>query len=198
MKKRRRKSELYAFAYQLNCNLPKSEQWFWDKWRKADMADQFDYPNKPRFGFIPDVINMVHKYIIEIDGSIHDDLKQQIRDTHKDVVFVRKGYLVVRVTAYCDKSFDECVTAIKARRSNSGKVESMQAKKFRRKKIRAEIKRRNTILRKAGETNNSDIKKTSLAKLSIEEIRELSKQRNSKPDLEAMKKRVAMEKLKKW
>lgn len=196
---RRRKSELYAFAYQLNCNLPKSEQWFWDKWKKADMADQFDYPNKPRFGFIPDVINMVYKYIIEVDGSIHDNLKQQLKDNFKDSVFLKRGYVVVRVKAYCDKSFDECVTVIKERRESSGKVESIKEKKYRRIKLRGQIKEnknKKTILRKEAAKERRQ-KRMSLGKLTIEEIRELSKQRNSKPDLYAMRQRVAMAKLKK-
>lgn len=175
--------ELYEFAYKLNQSLPASEQWFWDKWRALKMIDKYDYANKPRYGYIPDVINMQHKYIIEVDGSIHDLDRIKRKDAYREGVFKKKGYLVVRVKAFCDVSLRACIEIIQERRKETkGFLKNVQ---HGRKPIPK--KQRSNVFRQHNRFAREQHKKL---KLDIAQIRAISKLRNSSPDLAAMHKRV--------
>jgi len=48
-------------------------------------------------GFRPDFINKYVRYIIEVDGSIHDTFEVQERDRIRDKVFTEWGYKVFHV-----------------------------------------------------------------------------------------------------
>jgi len=69
------------------------------------MKSEFDFYNVIRFGFIPDVVNDRFKYIIEIDGSIHEKKFIQRRDQIKDRCFKRNGYKVYRLEPYNYEQF---------------------------------------------------------------------------------------------
>ena len=95
--KQRKKSmsRLERTAARLNRNLPASEKWFQSLWRKHNFQDKY---NKPFGPYIPDVINEEYKYIIEIDGSIHNTSEQQFKDKKKDAFYKRAGYQVFRIS----------------------------------------------------------------------------------------------------
>ncbi|NUN06632.1 MAG: DUF559 domain-containing protein [Bdellovibrio sp.] len=102
---------LEARGDELNTNLPKSEVWFQEKYLSfAIPSDEFNV----RFGIccIPDVINRVYKYVIEIDGSIHQRKEIQIRDKEKDEIYRRCGFLVIRVIAHSETSFEKAINTI--------------------------------------------------------------------------------------
>lgn len=103
------------YAHELTNCTPASEVWFQHKYKPyQDPDDDF---NKPIFFRIPDVLNQRFKYIIEIDGSIHKKTKIQETDKHKDELFQKRGYKVIRVKAYCESSFLECLKKIADRKA---------------------------------------------------------------------------------
>jgi len=118
-KKRNRatkRSQLKNFAKELNNNLPKSEVWFQTIYKHfKHVHDQF---NVPMCGYIPDVINKQYKYIIEIDGSIHDLPEVQEKDRKKEKLYQRLGYTVFRVKAYDNASLKECLDSVLTRRKH--------------------------------------------------------------------------------
>jgi very-short-patch-repair endonuclease len=102
-------TRMRRFAKQLNNNLPKSEQWFKERYllHYPNDLDQFNVPLESRY--IPDIINKNYKYVIEIDGSIHDTVEQKEIDLKKDEFYKARGYTVIRVIAYDDMSYIECI-----------------------------------------------------------------------------------------
>lgn len=105
------KEKLNSRAKHLNENMEKSLLWFkslYDSKYKIE-SDMYNYP----FGvYIPDLINKDFKYIIEIDGSIHDGREQQNKDYRKDQFFNKHGYEVFRIK-YCDFGmFEHVITSI--------------------------------------------------------------------------------------
>jgi very-short-patch-repair endonuclease len=110
--KAKRREQLTKKASELENNLPKSEQWFRSLYKK----NMYDKYNKVfNSTYIPDVINKHYKYVIEIDGSIHDSDEQKAKDAKKDDYFLKRGYLVIRITAYDMVSFDAAMTKIQDR-----------------------------------------------------------------------------------
>lgn len=75
-----------------------------------------EYRNLPFLGCIPDVINTQSKYIIEVDGSIHDQLLVKARDRLRDERFSTRGYLVFRIKAYDEDGIRRLSSAIKEAR----------------------------------------------------------------------------------
>lgn len=94
-------------AKELQANTPQSELWFYKLYQSYQHPK--DLFNKAHKGYIPDVINYQFRYIIEIDGSVHDTLRQQGRDRVKDNYFKRTGFKVFRIKAYDTFSFDQCI-----------------------------------------------------------------------------------------
>lgn len=107
---RLKKDRLKEFANKLNENLPKSEVWFQDLYvLYKHSRDRF---NKPLGNYIPDVLNTYYKYVIEIDGSIHNTSFQQKKDMHKTCIYTSKGYKVFRIKANDINSFNENIKEI--------------------------------------------------------------------------------------
>lgn len=102
---------LQAFADKLNESLPKSEIWFQDLYKPYQSStDKF---NTPFASFIPDVLNETYKYIIEVDGSIHELKHIKIKDLKKDKKFRSLGFDVVRIKAFDMESFQQGMERIK-------------------------------------------------------------------------------------
>lgn len=99
-------------AIKLRNDMPWSERWFWLQWRRADMCHTGDKSNEVFRGFIPDVINHKFKYIIEIDGSIHNTQQQQEIDQLKNHVFRKAGYKVFRLKPFNNPLFWNLVRKI--------------------------------------------------------------------------------------
>lgn len=103
-----RRSAFKRFSKKLNSNLPQSEIWFRRLYKLyRSTHDRF---NKPlNLKYIPDILNQEDKYIIEVDGSIHNTEEQIIKDKEKDQYYFNHGYDVIRVIAYSQSSFDNAM-----------------------------------------------------------------------------------------
>lgn len=108
LNRRNKRKYLKKRSFELNKDLPKSEQWF-QKIYSKDLNDQY---NKPFCGFIPDVINKKYKYIIEIDGSIHLTKKVMAKDKKKDVRYNLSDYKVFRIEAFNDEQAKNVIEQI--------------------------------------------------------------------------------------
>lgn len=107
----RKKTFLKKASELLNKNPPMSERWFKKLYKPyQDRDDKF---NHPFAGKIPDVINKTHRYVIEIDGSIHSLSHIKDNDLVKENLFQNYGYLVIRIEAYNLQSFDNAVQLLK-------------------------------------------------------------------------------------
>lgn len=85
------------FANEIEKNLPKSESWFRSLYEKHFKIDS-DLYNRPFcLKYIPDVLNERYRYIIEIDGSIHETEMQSYKDRVKDKFYKHRGYKVFRI-----------------------------------------------------------------------------------------------------
>lgn len=101
--KKIRYKRLKDFAKKLNKNMPKSEIWFLEKCEEKNITLYFTQ-NEPLDKYIPDFINKTYKIIIEIDGSIHKRSDIREKDKLKDKFYKRKGYTVIRINAFDNKS----------------------------------------------------------------------------------------------
>jgi|CXWL01.1.fsa_nt_gi very-short-patch-repair endonuclease len=95
----------------------KSEQWFMELWEPfKDINDIYNDAFGP---YVPDLINHEYKYIIEIDGSIHDDKKiQWKKDIKKNEYYSCKNYCWYRIKAYNIERFEKVKNEIVRRRNN--------------------------------------------------------------------------------
>jgi len=134
-------SYLKRFAQDLNEDLPNSEIWFQKEYKT--FKDKYDRFNRSFWGYIPDVINYKYKYIIEIDGSIHDTPEQQIKDWKKNKKFRSKGFKVFRLKPYLTEDFNLLMQKLKD--FKYGRKKSKNSNKIKAESIKPKIK---TILRK--------------------------------------------------
>jgi len=102
--------KLKQFAAKIRQNIPRSERWFMSHFLPYRTID--DEFNVPFACYIPDVINRKYKYIIEVDGSIHDTEAQKKKDIKKDKKYRSTGYKVFRVKAYDNKSLQRCLDKV--------------------------------------------------------------------------------------
>lgn len=116
-------------AKELNRDVPKSEVWFRSKIEQEPFFKdmRFEY-NKPMFGrYIFDAFSKKYRLCIEVDGSIHDTDTQIVKDDRKDNVTRVKGFHIVRIKAFDDKSYNEAIGLIqhvvKNKRSRNFKLE---------------------------------------------------------------------------
>ena len=93
------------FTLRAQRNLPKSEKWFWDKWRASGMEDEADKSNEELLSVFPDVSNRKYKYVIEVDGAHHQDPFYKAKDEIRDRNFTKNGYTVFRIKAYNEEQF---------------------------------------------------------------------------------------------
>jgi len=112
-RKAAKKKALKDFAKSLCDNLPKSEQWFLDQLSERNIRVELK-SNVPIFGYIPDFINKEYKFVIEVDGSIHNLPEIKAKDKKKDAAYKRAKYKVFRVVAYDKQSLDKAVSGMLA------------------------------------------------------------------------------------
>lgn len=118
-KSRNKKSRIELFSLKLKKNTPQSEVWFLELYKKETinrnkLKHYKDLMNEPLGRFIPDIHNKGYKYVIEVDGSIHDSEVQKFRDAQKDTYYLMRGYTVIRVKAYDMESYKACIEKIKS------------------------------------------------------------------------------------
>lgn len=103
------KTKLKKMGNFLNANCPKSEKWFRELYM-AHFYSKMDEFNKPfKSKYIPDVLNIVFNYVIEIDGSLHETPEQKEKDRIKDEFYKSHGYTVIRIQAYNNNSYIEAI-----------------------------------------------------------------------------------------
>jgi very-short-patch-repair endonuclease len=84
-------------AKNLRQNTPKSELWFSELLKQHGMENLF-LSNIQLNDLIPDFLNVDHRIIVEVDGSIHwNNAKQAAKDQRKDQVYKSMGYTSFRV-----------------------------------------------------------------------------------------------------
>lgn len=93
-------AQFETFAQEIENQLPKSEIWFRSLYEKHYKIESDKYNQVFHAKYIPDLINKEYKYIIEIDGSIHDLERVSKKDQYKDYFYRVKGYKVFRLKAY--------------------------------------------------------------------------------------------------
>jgi very-short-patch-repair endonuclease len=107
-------NRVYEKALMLKKNLPRSERWFWKRWRQTEFYNEFDMSNEPFLEFIPDVINHKYKYIIEVNGKAHENRAQIKRDIFKKALYKKNGYKVFSIKAGNDESFSSFIENVKS------------------------------------------------------------------------------------
>lgn len=108
----KRQRRLVAFAREIEKQLPASERWFREFWLSNGLLDDDDRFNEPFGKRIPDLINHKFKYVIEIDGTIHNTPRQTKIDASKDRFYESKGYSVLRVRAFMVSDLLGCVEVV--------------------------------------------------------------------------------------
>lgn len=112
---------LAGYSIALETNLPKSEIWFRELYSKENIVrkhlkhhfvDCFNRPFNRKY--IPDVSNQGYRYIIEIDGSIHDLPEVKYNDSIKDYYYSKRGYCVIRIKAFDEQSYKDGIEKLKA------------------------------------------------------------------------------------
>lgn len=108
--KKKWESTIESFAKSLQNKTIKSETWFKSLYIEHGIETSEDKYNTVFFKtYIPDIVNKKHKYIIEIDGSIHSTESQIEKDKKKDKFYSSKGYTVFRIKYLDVLNYIECI-----------------------------------------------------------------------------------------
>jgi very-short-patch-repair endonuclease len=100
-------------AASLNQELPRSEQWFQDKFKKDIAFQKYNTKFNVAFkNFIYDVYMKKLGLVIEVDGSIHREKEQLVRDEKKDKRTAMYGLKMIRVEAYNEESYKACIAEV--------------------------------------------------------------------------------------
>ncbi len=125
MAKKKRKNYrqiIQGYANRLNTKLPKSEEWFWREWNGLGMKNGDEIRNVPFAGLIPDVRCKPFRYIIEVDGSIHDRAEVKLNDLKKTKKLESLGYRVFRLPAYDYRALLEVYKTVKRIRESDALI----------------------------------------------------------------------------
>ncbi len=167
------KKRINEFAAELRKNLPKSEQWFLDKIKDTKFSKiKFESNYVVQNTYIADF--RYKDLIIEIDGSIHNNKEQRKKDARKDKFYKKKGFWVVRIRAYDNRSFKKALDSITKYFHKDKKLAKKVAKKKR--ANRKETKTKNFI-KKGKNKNPKDLK----------DVHEFNKGSNVLPPKDIMK-----------
>lgn len=112
-RKSKKNSRLNSYAKRLNNNLPKSEVWFDEKFKTHPHYKLFK-KNAVIGNYIVDLLDSSNRIAIEVDGSIHNKEIQKFKDFLKDKYLVERGYTVIRVVAYDEQSYIDCMTKLES------------------------------------------------------------------------------------
>lgn len=112
-RKSKKNSRLNSYAKRLNNNLPKSEVWFDEKFKAYTHYKLFK-KNAVIGNYIVDLLDSSNRIAIEVDGSIHDNEVQKFRDFLKDKYLADRQYTVIRVVAYDEESYNNCIQKLES------------------------------------------------------------------------------------
>jgi very-short-patch-repair endonuclease len=99
------------YAKRLNEDMPRSEVWFHDKFKSHLLYGHFK-SNVVVGKYIVDLLDSRNRIAIEVDGSIHDNEIQRFKDFVKDKYLTDKRYTVIRVVAYDEESYNNCINKL--------------------------------------------------------------------------------------
>lgn len=99
---------------ELNDNLPKSEVWFYDKFKHTDQFKEMNFRRNQIFRslYICDLFSLKYRTVIEVDGSYHERPDQIEKDIQKDNNIKRYHFNLIRVKAFDDDSFLNCLNEL--------------------------------------------------------------------------------------
>jgi hypothetical protein len=97
----------------LQFNPPASDRWFQRRWKESGMLHWLDRFNSCEGPYIPDCINRNKKYVIEVNGSIHETPEMIKKDLEKKRYFESLKFKFFVVKPYDNKSFNELVIAVR-------------------------------------------------------------------------------------
>jgi very-short-patch-repair endonuclease len=90
--------DIYEIARALRANPPASERRFYKRYLESGLLHPKDLFNEVFNGrYIPDVTNHDLKYVIEIQGSMHNLEEVKVKDVIKAKYFISLGYEVFTV-----------------------------------------------------------------------------------------------------
>jgi len=107
MKRKRDKQTLIDLANKLNSNLPRSEQWFWNLYRKSGFDLKSDKQNAVIGPWIFDVANHELKYVIEIQDPTHLKKHRRVKDKAKRAWAIKHGFFYIQIKAWSIESFTQ-------------------------------------------------------------------------------------------
>lgn len=108
-----KRKKMKQYSKELNTNVPKSELWFRSLYQAHNLKLNDDLYNAPlKLKFIPDVLNRSKRYVIEIDGSIHNTESQKYIDLKKDQFYLKLGLKSIRIIAFDKDSYIQGITQL--------------------------------------------------------------------------------------
>ncbi len=107
----KKNKRMNIYAKRLNEDMPRSEVWFHDKFKSHLLYGHFK-SNVVVGKYIVDLLDSRNRIAIEVDGSIHDNEIQRFKDFVKDKYLTDKRYTVIRVVAYDEESYNNCINKL--------------------------------------------------------------------------------------
>ncbi|MBK9106292.1 MAG: endonuclease domain-containing protein [Saprospiraceae bacterium] len=90
-------ARIFGYAKWMRNNPTKAEELLWSRLRGNQTGYKFRRQH-PMSGYVVDFYCHAVKYVIELDGSIHDHTMAQLEDENKDIDLADKGIFVQRFT----------------------------------------------------------------------------------------------------
>lgn len=95
---KKQRLKLKKFQRSVSSTLPQSEVWFQSLYESHKLKLNSDKYNAIFWNkYLPDVLNNTFKYVVEIDGSIHDLGQVKFRDKLKDRFYRSHKFQVFRI-----------------------------------------------------------------------------------------------------
>lgn len=123
LKAKDKRLRLEKFQKEVINEIPESEQWFRPLFEAHFKLPTDKYNQKFKGKFLPDVLNTKFKYVIEIDGSMHNLVEIIQKDKTKNAFYKRHGYRVFRIKPYAIDQYIQLVRNVCFYRKNNHKKE---------------------------------------------------------------------------
>lgn len=109
-----RNTWIFNRSKELNENLPKSEVWFNEKFKDTKQSKEMNFKRNQLFRslYICDLFSLKYRTVIEVDGSYHEREDQIQKDIEKDNNIERYHFKVIRVKAFDEESFLNCLNEL--------------------------------------------------------------------------------------
>jgi very-short-patch-repair endonuclease len=94
------KPEILKIAGELRKNMTTAEKILWNKLRNRQIEGFRFRRQHPINEFVVDFFCYEAMLVLEVDGSVHDDIKQNERDEQRTLILIRLGIKEIRFTNY--------------------------------------------------------------------------------------------------